>query len=244
MSDLPPTRPHPDEHLDDEVLSSILDDELDDASALDHLDGCDRCEGRLDALRNATALVAFPPPPPDDLLARRQVAAAIAAAQATNRPKPSDRRSWQLGAAAALLVLGAAGGALLGRHAGHDHLDSAAKSAASNESATDATDATDATASVASSGGGIAAPAAEPVDDPVVLAGRVRMLEPRDEPAPACEDSARAATGATGKLLGTFVGTRGGEPVLVLVLQEGAARRALVTGAGCSVRQDVVVPPA
>jgi hypothetical protein len=238
MSDLPPTRRHPDEHLDDEVLSSILDDELDEASALDHLDGCDRCEGRLDALRNATALVAFPPPPPDDLLARRQVAAAIAAAQATGRPKPSDRRSWQLGAAAALLVLGAAGGALLGRHAGHDHLDSAAKSATSDESATDAT------ASVASSGPGIAAPAAEPVDDPVVLAERVRMLEPRDEPAPACEDPARAATGATGRLLGTFVGTRGGEPVLVLVLQEGTARRALVTGAGCSVRQDVVVPPA
>ena len=55
---------HDSAHLDDELLSAVLDGESDvDASA--HADACDRCRARLATLRDVSVLVAAPVPPAD-----------------------------------------------------------------------------------------------------------------------------------------------------------------------------------
>ena len=79
--------PTPD-HLDDEILSALLDGDTSadgaggDAAA--HLRACDRCAGRQAELAGArAALAAAPVEPLDELARRRLVATALAAAEAT-----------------------------------------------------------------------------------------------------------------------------------------------------------------
>ena len=75
--------PTPD-HLDDELLSALLDGEAwpAHADAAAHLQACDRCAGRQAELAGArAALAAAPVEPLDELTRRRLVAAALAAAR-------------------------------------------------------------------------------------------------------------------------------------------------------------------
>jgi hypothetical protein len=73
------------DHLDDEILSALLDGDADGAGpdAAAHLRACDRCAGRQAELAGArAALVAAPVAPLDELTRRRLVAAALAAGEA------------------------------------------------------------------------------------------------------------------------------------------------------------------
>jgi hypothetical protein len=81
--------PTPD-HLDDDVLSALLDGDTGAATGGDgtgadaaaHLRACDRCAGRQAELAGArSALAAAPVEPVDELTRRRLVAAALAAAE-------------------------------------------------------------------------------------------------------------------------------------------------------------------
>jgi hypothetical protein len=72
------------DHLDDEILSALLDGDADGAGldAAAHLRACDRCAGRQAELAGArAALAAAPVEPLDELTRRRLVAAALTAAE-------------------------------------------------------------------------------------------------------------------------------------------------------------------
>jgi hypothetical protein len=111
------------EHLDDEILSALLDGDADAADgaggdATAHLRACDRCAGRQAELAGAReALATAPVEPVDELTRRRLVAAALAAAEtapggATSaaRAVPIDRSRWArrhpafIGSAAAVVL--------------------------------------------------------------------------------------------------------------------------------------------
>jgi hypothetical protein len=71
------------DHLDDEILSALLDGEGAGPDAAAHLRACDRCTARQEELAGArAALAAAPVELLDDLARRRLVAAALAAAAA------------------------------------------------------------------------------------------------------------------------------------------------------------------
>ncbi|MEW6474759.1 MAG: hypothetical protein AB1679_21115 [Actinomycetota bacterium] len=73
--------PTPD-HLDDEILSALLDGDAGDNEAAAHLGACDRCAGRQGELAAArVALAGAPVEPVDELTRRRLVAAALQAAE-------------------------------------------------------------------------------------------------------------------------------------------------------------------
>jgi hypothetical protein len=107
------------DHLDDEILSALLDGDA-DAAGLDaaaHLRACDRCAGRQAELAGArAALAAAPMEPLDELTRRRLVAAALAAAEATPAGEapaaatPIGRSRWArrhpalIGSAAAVML--------------------------------------------------------------------------------------------------------------------------------------------
>lgn len=236
------TDPRGTPHLDDEHLSTFLDDELapdEAAAARSHLAACDRCRARLAAFEQVSRLVSVAPAPADELTAARLVreARALPTAGRAGRPRPALLAAGAV--AASVLAVAVIGGLVSGRDAGQDvaSTDLQQKTMAAPES-----DAAAEAAGSAPTAGASAAPAAEPLDDPAVLEARVRALSPTTDPEPACGPEARAATGATGPVVGSFVGTKAGEPVLVLVLDAGGGRRrALVTGAGCVVRDDVVI---
>jgi hypothetical protein len=108
------------DHLDDEILSALLDGaaESDHGAAPGaHLGSCGSCAARQDELRAArTAVAAAPVEPLDDLARRRLVAAALQAADsgaalpAGNALRPGGRARWLqrhptlIGAVAAVLV--------------------------------------------------------------------------------------------------------------------------------------------
>jgi hypothetical protein len=105
--------PTPD-HLDDEILSALLDGDS-AAGSLDaaaHLGGCDRCAGRQAELAAArAALAAAPVEPLDELTRRRLVAAALQGADETPAALvPAARSRWAqrhpafIGSAAAVLL--------------------------------------------------------------------------------------------------------------------------------------------
>ena len=98
------------EHLHDEDLSDLVDGG-DPTDAESHLAGCDRCRGRLDAMRAAAQAVAAPPPPPSPAAREAAVAGAMTRAVAPTRRVPAVP-AW-LAAAAVVVVLLAAGGVLL-----------------------------------------------------------------------------------------------------------------------------------
>ena len=97
----------PDLHLDDELLSAVLDGEADVEQSA-HADSCDACRARLSALRDASVLVATPVPAADPARRDAAIAAAVAAAdEHGGSVVPLRRRrsipTW-LGAAAAVVV--------------------------------------------------------------------------------------------------------------------------------------------
>ena len=112
------------DHLDDEVLSALLDGPAagsapdDDAfvNAAAHLRACDRCSGRQGELAAArTVLVAAPVGPVDELTRRRLVAAALTAGAESGAREPAaarspDRSRWLarhpalIGSAAAVIM--------------------------------------------------------------------------------------------------------------------------------------------
>jgi hypothetical protein len=106
------------DHLDDEILSALLDgDTAMGSEAAAHVQACDRCAGRQAQLADArAALAAAPVEPLDELARRRLVAAALEAAEATpgdQEPAPAvpiGRSRWArrhpalIGSAAAALL--------------------------------------------------------------------------------------------------------------------------------------------
>ncbi|HYH50538.1 MAG TPA: hypothetical protein VEG38_13415 [Acidimicrobiia bacterium] len=110
------------DHLDDEVLSALLDGDAAGGSADDaavdaaaHLRACDRCSGRQGELAAArTALAGASPDPVDELTRRRLVAAALTAAPERGSREPaaasSGRSRWLarhpalIGSAAAVIL--------------------------------------------------------------------------------------------------------------------------------------------
>jgi hypothetical protein len=95
-------------HLDDEVLSAVLDGEA-SAEESAHADSCAACSTRLAALRDASLLVRTPVPPADP--ARREVTIARALDAATAEIVPLRRRrtppAWLAAAAAIVVAIGA-----------------------------------------------------------------------------------------------------------------------------------------
>jgi hypothetical protein len=129
-------------HLDDERLSSALD-EHDDAVAA-HLAGCTVCRARSDALAEASAFAASPVAPLDPVLLDALIATAVAEADRVSEPGmapvvplASRRRGrlrpppvWLVGAAAALVLLAGIGSMLRRSSSTGDNLTTAAKGTA------------------------------------------------------------------------------------------------------------------
>lgn len=113
-------------HPDDELLSALLDGE--DESSAAHVEGCDACQARLDALRDVAEAVADPFEPGASIGREHRIAAAIEALRRgrlapdglpPRRPRADDdnvehiapRRPWTtrglplVAAAAALVVV-------------------------------------------------------------------------------------------------------------------------------------------
>lgn len=157
-------------HLDDDALSAHLDGL--DAGAGEHLAACAECRARLDQLAAAASLIGTPPAPPAALLVDDAVAHALdAESRGTRRPVLVAL------AAAALVVLGIVGVAVVGDEERPSESDTAAL--------------TDADSSVAESGAATAGGSAVAfggdlgaLDDPRALADRVRTVV---EPPPADE---------------------------------------------------------
>ena len=93
-------------HLDDEILSAVRDGEQ---AAPDHLASCADCRSRLEELDRVAAFVAAPPEPPSSGHRDTHVAAALAAwdQRAVTPLRPRSRPPAWLGAAAAVLIVGA-----------------------------------------------------------------------------------------------------------------------------------------
>jgi hypothetical protein len=103
------------DHLDDELLSALLDGDTEAADAAAHLRACDRCAGRQAELAGAREALAIAPVEPlDELTRRRLVAAALAAADgapaAESAATPIGRSRWArrhpalIGSAAAVVL--------------------------------------------------------------------------------------------------------------------------------------------
>jgi hypothetical protein len=143
------------EHLDDDVLSAVLDGEA-AATESAHADTCAECGARLAALRDASLLVRTPVAPADDDRREAAIAAALAAAPSNLVPLRSRRRAvptW-LGAAAAAVVAVAAIG--LVARSGDDDADQTAADSGGDSATTEETFAT-----ADDSAGGDAAPESE-----------------------------------------------------------------------------------
>jgi negative regulator of sigma E activity len=104
------------DHLDDEILSALLDGDGGDTDVAAHLRACDRCAGRQGELVAArAALAGAPVEPVDELTRRRLLAAALAAAgeetatavaaiPARARARWASRHPALIGSAAAVVL--------------------------------------------------------------------------------------------------------------------------------------------
>jgi hypothetical protein len=229
------------DHLDDEQLTALADgDGAPDEHA--HLEGCERCRERADALASAAALVATPPPAPSDADRDVAVAAALRAAERPVVPmrRPARRRApaW-LAPVAAVVALLALIAVVVPRLDTGDSEDSAAsrgRSAAESADEGAAGAATggrdDALRSAAPGGADLGA-----VDEESELARRVdgalaaeaaADAEARATGAPSCEGSFRTLSPPLGPLrLRASVVWRG-EPAEVV--SDGARAVVLATG--------------
>jgi len=135
--------PTPD-HLDDEVLSALLDGpagpDAADPEAAAHLRACDRCTGRRAELAAArAALAAAPVDPLDELTRRRLLAGALqVAADAPAPMSPAARSRWAprhravIGSAAAVLLAVLAGVPFVVGHGGGSPAEKTLSAAAPN----------------------------------------------------------------------------------------------------------------
>jgi len=137
--------PTPD-HLDDEILSALLDgDQAGDPDAAGpdaaaHLSACDRCAGRQEELAAArAALAAAPVEPLDELTRRRLVAGALRAADeapagsaAAARSRWGGRHPALVGSAAAVLLAVLVGVPFVVGHDGGSKADKTLSAAAPN----------------------------------------------------------------------------------------------------------------
>jgi hypothetical protein len=104
------------DHLDDEILSGLLDGDAGDSDVAAHLRACDRCAGRQGELAAArAALAGAPVEPVDELTRRRLLAAALGAADegsvsgvaeipARARSRWASRHQALIGSAAAVVL--------------------------------------------------------------------------------------------------------------------------------------------
>lgn len=95
-----------DQHLNDETLSALLDDE-ESPTAETHLATCATCVRRLEELRAVSGWISQPPEPPDERTVDRAVARAVALAhplQPGTAHGSSARRRIALGAVAAAVA--------------------------------------------------------------------------------------------------------------------------------------------
>jgi hypothetical protein len=132
--------PTPD-HLDDEILSALLDgDQAGGPDAAAHLAACDRCAGRQEELAAArAALAAAPVEALDEVTRRRLVAGALRAADQTPAGSaPAARSRWGgrhpalVGSAAAVLLAVLVGVPFVVGHDGGSQADKTLSAAAPN----------------------------------------------------------------------------------------------------------------
>jgi len=260
-------------HLDDEVLSAVLDGEATpDESA--HADACDECGARLAALRDASLLVRTPVEPVGDATRESAIAAALAAAESSNVVPMRRRRgappAWLAAAAAVVVAVGAVG-LLVSRTGGDDEIDFA--TGGQDASATT-------TADLAESGGAggdeematfdVAAPAPAAGGDLGELAGAdlrnvidtamaQREVAETEEATDAdsaagssaaatagvpCEPETRATNAELGPLVFTGTGTYEGDEVIVLAFDVGPDRWVYVLDLdGCAIRNQQTYSP-
>ena len=237
------------DHLDDDVLSAVLDGEAAADESL-HADACERCASRIADLRDASMLVRSPVPDVDPAQREAAIAAALAAAALAAGDRraevvPLRRRlpaAWL--ATAALVAVALALVVLLPR----DRDDDLASRGVTDEAAEMAAD------DAAGTGGETMSALAEPVDggDLGELAGAdlqaaiseafARRATALDAPAGAesapatttagaevaCVDAVRDGNPRLAELVFRATGTFEGEPVVVLafdVVEDGEVRR-------------------
>ncbi len=103
-----------DQHLNDETLSALLDDEESPTAttaATTHLAACATCVGRLEELRAVSGWISQSPEPPDERVVDRSVAKAVALAhpvRARTGRGYDARRRIALGAVAAAVAVAVA----------------------------------------------------------------------------------------------------------------------------------------
>jgi hypothetical protein len=107
-------------HLDDEMLSAALDGYGSVADRA-HVDSCDKCRERLDALKRVAELVGSPVAGPDQEAREAAVAAALAVYRGSRVTPAASRRLFvrPVLAAAAVLVLVGIGVVALARSSGN-----------------------------------------------------------------------------------------------------------------------------
>ena len=252
----------PDLHLDDELLSAVLDGEADVEQSA-HVDACDACRARLGALRDASVLVATPVPPADAGRRDAAIAAALAAAEADTVVPLRRRRTiptW-LGAAAAVVVaVGAI--SLIANRGGDDDGSGGFDTAAGGDDATSNTMAdedlstalaaptpvvdggdlgeVDATTLQATIEGSFGAQREAVASSPSEEAGAAA-----DGQAPVpCEQEVRDGSPDLGALVYRATGTLEGTPVVVLAFDVPPDRWVYVlTADGCAIRNQQTYSP-
>lgn len=256
------TDDHDTAHLDDELLSAVLDGEADvDASA--HTDSCDRCRTRLATLRDVSVLVAAPVPVADPAQRDAAIATALSAVDRIVVPMRQRRLppAWLAAAAAVVVAVGAI--ALISRGAddegaGFDTAADDADEATGGEGASEldtfsaapvapidggdlgeVDEATLRHAIEAAVGGqrnaGAAARQEEVADAPAAM--------PASVPVP-CEEDVRAGNPELGPLVYRANGTIDGVPVIVLAFDVPPDRWVYVaTVDGCAIRNQQTYSP-
>lgn len=166
-------------HPDDDALSARLDGFDAGAGTAEHLAGCAECRARLDALAGAATLIGTPPAAPAAHLVDAAVARALDAGE-----RGARRPVLVALAAAALVVLGVVGVAVVGDEEKPSDSDTAALSDESLDSGAVTAD------SDVAFGGDLGE-----LDDAKALADRVRTVV---EPPPATADEVGGAQASSG----------------------------------------------
>ena len=255
----------PDLHLDDELLSAVLDGEADVEQSA-HADACDACRTRLGALRDASVLVATPVPAADPGRRDASIAAALAAADGdAGTVVPLRRRrtipTWLGAAAAAVVAVGAI--SLVANRDGDDDtgsFDTAAEDDGGGDASTADEDASILAlpAPVVVDGGDLGAIDAATLQETIEGAfgtarqGAAEETGPAaDAPAaesmaapPPCEQEIRDGNPDLGGLVYRASGTLDGAPVVVLAFDVPPDRWVYVVDVdGCGIRNQQTYSP-
>lgn len=253
---------HDSAHLDDELLSAVLDGEA-AVDASTHSDACDRCRARLAVLRDVSVLVAAPVPPADAVRRDAAIEAAMTAMDRTVVPMRRRRTppTWLAAAAAVVIAVGAI--SLLSRGTNDDAGFDTATGASDETSGGAGTD-QDAFALAAPAtvdGGDLGevdaatlrqrideafgaqrtSPAAESTQEMLADDGAATMLAPAPVP---CEQEIRDGSPDLGALVYRASGTIDGVPVIVLAFDVPPDRWVYVaTIDGCAIRNQQTYSP-